>query len=34
MFEAGEGEPEVIEPVRQRLTRDGDTAAAHVGEIR
>jgi hypothetical protein len=34
MFEAGEGKPEVIEPVRQWLTRDGDPEAAHVGEIR
>jgi len=34
MFEAGIGEPEVIEPMIERLTRDGDAGAAHVGEVR
>src|SRR5207248_188893 len=33
MLEAREGQPEVIEPVIERLTCDGDTEPAHVGEI-
>jgi hypothetical protein len=33
MLEAREGEPEVIEPVRQWLARNGDAAGGHVGEI-
>ena len=33
MFEAREGEPEVIEPVIERLARDGDAELGHVGEV-
>ena len=34
MLEAGEGEAKVIEPVRQRLARDGDAKGVGVGEVR
>src|SRR6516164_11466256 len=34
MLEAGEGQPEVIEPVIKRLIRDRDAKPAHVGEVR
>jgi hypothetical protein len=34
MLEAREGEPEVIEPVRQRFARDHETERGHVGEVR
>ena len=34
MLEAGIGEPEMVEPVIERLAGDGDAGAAHVGEIR
>ena len=33
MLEAGIGEPEVIEPVIERLTGDGDGKIGHVGEV-
>jgi hypothetical protein len=33
MLEAAEGQAEVIEPVRQRLARDGHPGAGHVGEV-
>lgn len=33
MLEAGERQPEVIEPVIERLTCDGDAERAHVGEV-
>ena len=33
MLEAGEGQPEVIEPVIERHTGDGDAEIAHVGEV-
>ena len=33
MLEAGIGEPEVIEPVVERLAGDGDGKIAHVGEV-
>ncbi len=33
MLEAGERQPEVVEPVIERLTRDRDAEPAHVGEV-
>src|SRR3974377_2420310 len=33
VFKAGKGQPEVIEPVVQWLTGDGDAEIAHVGEV-
>jgi hypothetical protein len=33
MLEAREREPEVIEPVLERLTRDRDSERARVGEV-
>jgi hypothetical protein len=33
MREAREGQPEVIEPVIERLTCDRDAKPAHVGEV-
>jgi hypothetical protein len=33
MLEAGERQPEVIEPVTERLTRDGNAERACVGEV-
>jgi hypothetical protein len=33
MLEAREGEPEVIEPVRQRFARDRETERGHVSEV-
>ena len=33
MLEARERQPEVIEPMIERLTRDGDAERAHVGEV-
>ena len=34
MLEARVGQPEVIEPVIERLAGDGDAQVGHVGEIR
>lgn len=34
MLEAGERQPEVIEPVIERLTRDGNAERACVGKVR
>jgi hypothetical protein len=34
MLEAGESQPEVVEPMIERLARDGDAEPAHVGEVR
>jgi len=33
MLKTGIGEPEVIEPVIEPRTRDGDAEVAHVGEV-
>ena len=34
MFEAGERQPEVVEPMIERLACDGDAEPAHVGKVR
>jgi hypothetical protein len=33
MLEAREGEPEMIEPMRQSFARNGDAERRHVGEV-
>jgi len=34
VFKAATGQPEVIEPIKQGLARNGDAKIGHVGEIR
>ncbi len=34
VLEAGIGEPEMVEPVVERLARDRDREIGHIGEVR